>query len=138
MIASAKPSVDEQSIRYQALTKITGLAEDIASVRNLNSSNQKILQATKIRLWLKALDYKNYLSREQREKIWYALIDISGIYDFPVAPVLANVNRPDILIGGGGGGAGSVNEWGDIGGCCLIRQTFRPHSMQKLTFPVTQ
>jgi hypothetical protein len=121
MVNNAKFSVDEASLRYQALTKLTELAGEITATRNPNKVADKILQATKIRLWLKALDLKLYLNREQRERIWYALIQISDIYDFPVAPVLSSVPRPAILIGGGGGG-GSVSEWGDIGGT-LSNQT---------------
>lgn len=121
MVNNSKFSVDEASLRYQARTKLTELASDVASTRSLNRANDKILQATKIRLWLKALDLKQYLTREQRERIWYALIDLSDIYDFPVAPVLSNMPRPSILLGGGGG-SGSVNEWGDIEGT-LSNQT---------------
>lgn len=109
MVSPVKPEVDEASLRYQSRTKLAELSNDIASTGSLNKSKDKLLHATKIRLWLKALDLKEYLSREQREKIWYALIDISGIYDFPAAPVLDNVPRPNVLINqpGGGGGAGT-------------------------------
>jgi hypothetical protein len=99
MVNNAKFSVDEASLRYQALTKLADLSEEIASLRNPKKSVDQTLQATKIRLWLKALDLKNYLTREQRERIWYALIQLSDVYDFPIAPVLSSVPRPSILIG---------------------------------------
>ena len=99
MIAQAKSSVDEASVQYQAQTKLADLANEIASTRNTKKAKDKILQATKIRLWLLALDYKDYLSRHQRERIWYALIQLSGIYDYPKAPVLDKVNLPTPLVG---------------------------------------
>lgn len=101
MIAGSKPSVNEESIRYQARTKLAALAGQIAEARKLDSTSvrAKIRQATQIRLWLKALDYKEYLTREQREKIWYALIDIADINDFPTAPLLELRTTPSILIG---------------------------------------
>lgn len=105
MIAGAKPSVNEDVIRYQARTKLAELAEEIAKARKVNSleTQIKLKKAKMIYLWLKALDYKAYLSREQREKIWYALIHISGINDFPIAPLLEERTQPNILIGSGGG-----------------------------------
>jgi len=99
MIAQAKASVDEASVQYQAQTKLADLANEIASTRNTKKAKDKILQATKIRLWLLALDYKDYLSRYQRERIWYALIQLSGIYDYPKAPVLDKVSLPTPLVG---------------------------------------
>lgn len=99
MIAQAKSSVDEVSVQYQAQTKLADLANEIATARSSNKVKDKILQATKIRLWLLALDYKNYLTRQQRERIWYALIQLSGIYDYPKAPVLDKVSMPSPLVG---------------------------------------
>lgn len=99
MIAQSKQSVDEASLRYQSQTQLANLANDIAATRSLNKVEDKILTATKIRLWLMALDYKSFLTREQRERIWYALIEISGVYDYPKAPVLDKVNQPNTLVG---------------------------------------
>lgn len=100
MITPEKPTVEEASVRYQALTKLTQLSLDIASARNLNEVTDKILLATKIRLWLRALQYKNYITRDQRYQIIYALIDLSGIYEFPIAPVLTLTPRPSVYING--------------------------------------
>jgi hypothetical protein len=101
-ITGSKPSVNEEVIRYQARTPLGSLAVDIANAINLNNEDilEKREQAKMIRIWLKALDLKEYLSREQREKIWYALIDIADINDFPIAPILELRERPDILLGG--------------------------------------
>lgn len=99
MIAQSKPSIDEASLRYQSQTKLADLANDIVATRNLGKAEDKVIQATKIRLWLLALDYKKYLTREQRERIWYALIEISGIYDYPKAPVLGKLTQPNTLVG---------------------------------------
>ena len=102
-VIGAKPSVNEEVIRYQARTKLAELATEIANARKLNSSETlfKIKKAKQIRLWLKALDAKAYLTRLQRERIWYALILIAGVNDFPTAPLLEERTQPNILIGGG-------------------------------------
>lgn len=94
MIAGVKQSIDEVSLRYQAQTVLADIANENAASLSLNKANDKFLKTTKIRLWLKALDYKSYLTRQQREKIWYALIDISGVYDNPVSPVLDKITAP--------------------------------------------
>jgi hypothetical protein len=99
MIAQSKAAVDEASVRYHAQTKLADLANEISATRRMNKVEDKILQATKIRLWLMALDYKIYLTREQREKLWYALIEVSGIYNYPKAPVLDKVPQPSPLVG---------------------------------------
>lgn len=99
MIAGSKQSIDEVSLRYQAQTVLADIANESAASRSLNRANDNFLKATKIRLWLKALDYKLFLTRNQREKLWYALIDISGVYDNPTAPVLDKVNAPNVLVG---------------------------------------
>jgi hypothetical protein len=99
MIAQSKQSVDEASLRYQSQTKLADLANEIAATRNLNKAEDRILNATKVRLWLMALDYKSFLTREQRERIWYALIEISGVYDYPKAPLLDKVVQPSPLVG---------------------------------------
>lgn len=98
MIKQNKPTITEASVRYQALTKLTSLALDIASARDLGKQSSNILLATKIRLWLKALDYKKYLTRAQRDKLIYALIDISNVYSLPQSPLLNEFALPNELI----------------------------------------
>jgi hypothetical protein len=97
----SKPSVNEEVIRYQARTTLATLAYEISGARKLNNpeTRKKIKQAKMVRLFLKALDYKEYLTREQREKIWYALIDVADINDFPLSPILEERERPNILVG---------------------------------------
>jgi hypothetical protein len=106
-------AIDAHSVRYQSLTRLTELVDQYVEIRRLDSTKAQelLLQITKVRLWLKALDYSAYLTREQKYKIVYALIKFSGIYEFPTAPVLANVNRPAILIGGSGGTTTVTNNY---------------------------
>ena len=104
MSIPSTPQVLESVVRYQALSKLATLATQIAGTRRLKSAEGKALlkQAAMIRLWLKALDYGAYLTKEQRDKIKYALVHIAEINDFGTAPVISTVPRPDILIGGSG------------------------------------
>lgn len=96
--------IDQESVRYQSLTKLSELTDQYVGYRRLNSkeSQKLLLQLTQIRIFLRALDFSEYLTYEQRYKIVFALADAADIYEFPTAPVLANVNRPAILIGSGG------------------------------------
>ncbi len=123
-----KFQVDENSIRYQARTSLADLANQIIAIRRLQSPEAVVLikRAAKIRYWLKALDYKEFLTLTQRNQIWYKLIELSGIYDFPTAPVLAERSRPNILVGeqgppgptgptGGSGGTSFENTDVDTG-----------------------
>src|SRR5690606_9749837 len=104
--------VDIDSVKYQARTKLSELATEIADSRRLESRSAEklILQATKIRLFLQALDYEAFIDKETKDKIAYCLIDVSGIYDFPTAPTLASQSRPSILIGGGGSTVNVTNN----------------------------
>jgi len=97
--------VTTESVRYQALTKLSEFVDEYVAIRRLESKEGKdlLLNITKIRLWLKALDYAAYLDQTTINKIVYALVKFAEIYSFPTAPVLANVARPQILIGSGGG-----------------------------------
>jgi hypothetical protein len=114
-VAGAKPSVNEEVIMYQARTKLADLSDEITVLRKLNSpeAKPKIKKAKMIFLWLQALDYRAYLSREQREKIWYALIHIAGLNDFPIAPLLELRETPDILLGTSG--TTTINNTYDAG-----------------------
>lgn len=100
-------------VRYQALGKLTTLANQIASARKLNSNETKklIKQAKQIVLWLQALDYSAYLTTDQINQIKWALVDISDQTEFPVAPLLGDVARPAILIGSGGGTTTVTNNY---------------------------
>lgn len=102
-----------EAVRYEALGRLATLAGEYAAIRRLDSDKgQKLLiQMTKMRLLLKGLDYEAYLEQDVKDRIMYALIAVSGIYDFPTAPVLANVERPAILIGSGGGSTTIINNY---------------------------
>lgn len=90
------------SVRYQGITKLIDIAVQIADERNINKPSVKkiIEKGFNIYACLQALDYSQYLSRNQRERIWYCLIEVAGITDFPISPVLGEVNQPTILTGG--------------------------------------
>ena len=105
--------IDQQSVRYQSLTKLSELTDQYVGYRRLDSkyAQELLLQISKIRIFLRALDYSEFLTYEQRYKIVYALADAAGIYQFPTAPVLANVNRPAILIGSGGSTTTVTNNY---------------------------
>lgn len=106
-------AVDVASVRYQALGKLAELVGTYVGYKRLDSKDAQelLLRITKIRLWLKALDYSDYLSQDQINRITSCLISLSGIYEFPTAPVLANANRPAILIGSGGGTTTVTNNY---------------------------
>lgn len=106
-------SVDIESVRYQALGRLSEWSNDYVEIKRLDSTKASnlLIKITQVRLLLKALDYSEFLTLEQRQKITYALIKVSEIYQFPTAPVLANVNRPAILIGSGGGTTTVTNNY---------------------------
>lgn len=113
MVIPSHFAISQESVRYQSLTKLSELVDQYVDIRRLDSSKAQelLLQISKLRVWLKALDYSEFLSQEQRYKIVYCLTEIAGIYEFPTAPVLANVNRPAILIGSGGGSTTVTNNY---------------------------
>lgn len=110
--------ISEESLRYQARTALADLANEIAATRNLETQAvvNKIERAYSIIMWLMALDVKYFLTAQQREKIWWSLIEISQVYDFPTAPVLEERPRPTILVGiqGPPGPAGSSGSGGGV------------------------
>jgi len=92
--------ITQQYIIYTAQTRLLDLGVQIAQSRSLTKPDvlEKRQRATKIRLWLKALN-DDYASRDTREKIWYALMDIGNLNDVPFAPVLTTNEPPSILVG---------------------------------------
>lgn len=98
-VTGSKPTVSEEVVIYSSKTKLAELANEIAASQKFSKVTSKILQATKIRLWLKALEYGDFLTREQREKIWWFLIDVADINDFGISPLLATTDQPSILAG---------------------------------------
>lgn len=118
--------VTEEVVKYLALGKLADLGNEIADARKLSSAETKALikEATMIRLWIQALDYGEFITKERRDKIKYALVDIASVNDFGTVPILNEATRPAILIGGtttvvnndtGGGGETFSNVDVDTG-----------------------
>lgn len=106
-----KPEINEEVVRYQARTKLLDMATDIASRRIIDWD--KARRASKVVKWCKALDYKEFLTKVQRQRIAYKLIEIAGINDLPTAPILEERPRPAIILNGGSstsGGSGTVTS----------------------------
>lgn len=89
--------VTESSVRYAAETKLLELAYEISGTRK--PMLDKVQQGTNIFLWLQALDYGEFLTKEQKDQIVLCLIELANIYDFPIAPELNNQETP-VVIGG--------------------------------------
>lgn len=87
------------SIYYQGKTKLLSLAVELAEVRNVNKLEKQITQGAKIHRLLQALDYDEYLTRTQRDRIVRTLVDVADINDFGVAPVLDQIDPPSIVVG---------------------------------------
>jgi len=138
-IENKKSEVNEQAIRYQARTTLADLANEICSIRNLEKDTTIALikRAAKIRYWLKALDAKEFLTREQREQIWYKLIEISQIYNFPTAPILELRNRPSILTGLPGAKGDTGAAGGGTGGIPFSRSAVNTGVTVVDLFPIT-
>lgn len=90
----------ETAIRFQAKTKIKDLALETAEVKNLRKVKDKVALGAKIFKFCQALDYGDYLSKNTRDRIVRALVDLAGINDLPVAPYLGNIDPPTIGVGG--------------------------------------
>lgn len=101
------------SVVYQARTKIEELSLEYVRIKRLDSSKaMSILRdITRIIIFCRALDNKEYLDKATKDKLVQGLISVSGIYDFPTSPVLAPASRPSILIGGGGSSVTNNNYY---------------------------
>jgi hypothetical protein len=77
------------------------LAYEVALTRNITKPEAlaKISQGFHISALLQALDFSEYLTKETRERIWYCLIEVAEINDYPVAPVIGSVQPPSLLVG---------------------------------------
>lgn len=83
------------SIIYQATTVM--LEKVTAATRTRNKANRKKLyaEAAKIRYYLTALTfYPTYIDAEKANQILQCLIVVSGIQDYPVAPVTSAPSNP--------------------------------------------
>ncbi len=112
----AQVPLTEQFVYYAAESRLLEIAVEIAQSRSISKPSIKALiqKGTKIRLWLEALDYGEYLDRDTRERIWYALADIANVIDVPVVIPTQNIQPPDILFGipGQTGQTGSTGATG--------------------------
>jgi microcystin-dependent protein len=112
----AQIQLTEDYVYYQSETRLLDLAYDLAGIPKLSSkeAEDKINKATKIRLWLEALDYSDYLTRSDRESIWYCLGAIAEVNDYPYTPTSRNVQAPSIVVGipGAPGATGPVGPEG--------------------------
>ncbi len=108
--------IEGASIIYQAQTRLAELAYEVAQTRNYKKPEiqAKIRKGFNIYKSLQALSYDTYLTRAQKEKIWYCLIKQANINDFPEAPTLTPFPEPTILVGipGPKGDRGSRGEDG--------------------------
>lgn len=86
-------------VRYAAKTKLVELALEIAETRNLNKVKDQIRQGAWMFLQLQALDYSDYLSRTNIDRITACLVESAEINDIPVAPYLGSITPPSILVG---------------------------------------
>ena len=94
-IEGAKTPISEAALIYDAETKLAELATKIAQTRQVTLVQEDIKQATIIRLLLKALDYGTYLTLEERQSIWYALIEAAEIYNTPSDEALTRLGLDD-------------------------------------------
>ena len=90
----------KDSVYYAAKTKLLALAVELSEVRSPDKLKSQIIQGAKIHRLLQGLDYEDYLTRQQIDRIVRTLVEVADINDFPVAPVLGNVDQPSIIVGG--------------------------------------
>lgn len=88
------------SVYYAAKTKLLALAVELAKVRNPDKLEAQIIQGAKIHRLCQGLDYEDYLTKAQIDRIVRTLVEVAEINDFPVAPVLGNIAQPSIISGG--------------------------------------
>lgn len=90
------------SVKYEAGSVLLELATDVAESGRVSRPEivSKIKKGYRISSWLQALEYSEFLTKDQIDRILYCLIQTAGIHDFPIAP---NVTVPssDVRIGAG-------------------------------------
>jgi hypothetical protein len=88
-------------VTYQAQTRLLELAVEIGDKPRFEKSaiKTKLRLNTKIRLWLKALQYSDYLDKDTIDKLVYCLADLCDANAIPYAPVVTTVSPPSILVG---------------------------------------
>jgi hypothetical protein len=102
---------------YQAQTRLLELGVEVAESRSWNKAEiqEKINLGIKLRMWLKALQYSDYLEKSVIDRLVYTLADLCDANAIPYAPVITTVEPPSILVGIQGN-QGDQGEQGDEGG----------------------
>lgn len=88
------------SVYYAAKTKLLALGVELAEVRSPDKLKSQIIQGAKIHRLCQALDYEDFLTQVQIDRIVRTLVEVADINDFPVAPILGNIAPPSIVSGG--------------------------------------
>src|SRR6478736_3713158 len=96
-------SPTKSSIEYAATLKMIELASEVSVIRNWEKPavKAKIAQGIKIHSRLKALSYQDVPDQEVDYKLLTCLQQVAGIYEYPIAPILPNIDPPVINTGGG-------------------------------------
>lgn len=89
-------------VTYQAQTRLLELGVEVAEAKRWNDeeTQEKINLGIKIRLWLKALQYSDYLEKQQIDRLVHTLADLCNAIALPYAPVVTTVAPPSIIVGG--------------------------------------
>jgi hypothetical protein len=102
-------------VTYQSQTRLLELGVDVASSRSIRKVQEKFDLAVKIRLFLKALQYSEYLEKSAIDRLVYTLNDLADCSAIPYAPVITTVDPPSIVVGLPGS-RGLQGERGEDGG----------------------
>jgi hypothetical protein len=85
----------------QSQVKLLELGVEVAEARNWNKPEiqAKIELGIRIRMWLKALQYSDYLETKAVNRLVYTLADLANVNAIPYAPLLTSVASPSYIIG---------------------------------------
>src|SRR5690606_699883 len=122
---------------YQGQTRLLELATEIADTKSLNKTKDKQVLATKIRLYLKALQYYTYLEKPAIDRLVYVLADLCDANALPYSPQITTVEPPSILVGIPGP-QGKQGEPGDEGGGVPFSMTGVTSDTVVDSFPFTE
>lgn len=94
----------EASVRYAAETRLLELGVESCETKNIKKVAHQIHQGVQISTWLHALNYGEFLTKAEREKIWLCLIELAQVNNFPIAPSVSAIETPVVV-----GGSNTVN-----------------------------
>ena len=126
----------QSTVQYQAKSKLLELALFVANTKNLKKCESQIIQGAKIHRLLQALDYDDFLTKAQRDRIVRTLVEVAEINDFGIAPSLGNIEPPSIVVGVRGRD-GSIGATGPEGGGVPISATNVSIDTIVDSFPIT-